>query len=567
MSCYLQNSVILPNFATMKIRFALILSMFLIITGCDYRNARKTLVEADSLINEYPDSALKILEQLDSRDADAETRSWHALLLVKANEKALKRFHNDSLTAMAADYFRGRGDSLEIQALYYNGVINGYNKKYADALISLIEAAKKANDAGDNFYCGMAYREQADIYRSLLVESKHLEYADSARFYFILANKPVHAIGEELSLAEALISLNRVDGALRVLESVSLNPEMQDAPAFNAAYHRAMSNARLKRKEYQAAINHLDSVEMFAYELTSKEWSKKARIFCSIGDYNSASQALEEATVYMFEPTDTAELNLSAAILAAGLHDYRTAYESFSRYYGEYVVTHQHLLTHPYTSIVSDYYKEQSERRHKELGTTRRMMWMAAAIAILLATLIVAVTVFYHRLLREKADQSEMLVSDIDKLQKIIDRHNAEDKSKHESSVVKKQPPRHYAIINSLCELSSCVPETSDGYAILGKNVTRLISTLHSEETMAGIESFVNDYFDNVMVRFRDQYPDMTERNYRFAMLSFADFSIQSITTILELKSTGAARTMRHRIKKHIEEHQAKDREFFLSRL
>ena len=30
----------------------------------------------------------------------------------------------------------------------------------------------------------MAYREQADIYRSLLVESKHLEYADSARHYF-----------------------------------------------------------------------------------------------------------------------------------------------------------------------------------------------------------------------------------------------------------------------------------------------------------------------------------------------------------------------------------------------
>ncbi|MDE5871385.1 MAG: hypothetical protein K2H22_05560, partial [Muribaculaceae bacterium] len=555
------------DFATMKTTIALTLTMILMAAGCGQRNARETLREADRLVNEQPDSAIRILEKLDTRDVDPETQAWHALLLAKANEKALKRFHNDSLTEMAAEYFRGHGDSLEIQALYYNGVILGYNKDYASALISLIEAAKKANDAGDDFYCGMAYREQADIYRSLMVESKHLEYADSARHYFDLAKKPVHAIGEELSLAEAMISLNRADSALKVLESVRLNPEMKDAPAFNAAYHRAMANARLNRKEYLEAINHLDSVEMFALELTSAEWSKKARIFCAMEDYASATRALEEARIYMFEPTDSTELDLSEAILAAGLHDYRTAYEAFNRHYGKFVDSRQHLLTHPYTAIVSDYYKEQSERRHEELGTTRRMMWMAAVIAILLTALIIAVTVFYRRRLREKADQSETLVSDIDRLQKIIDRHNAEVKTANNVPAEKKQPPRHYSIINSLCELSSCVPETSDGYAILGKNVTRLVSTLHSDETISGIENFVNDYFDNIMSRFRDQYPGMTERNYRFAMLSFADFSIQSITTILELKSTGAARTMRHRIKKHIEEHPAKDQELFLSML
>lgn len=551
----------------MKKTIALILTLALVTGACDHRNARETLRQADRLVSEQPDSALRILEGLDCKDTDPETQAWHALLMAKANEKALKRFHNDSLTSMAADYFRGRGDSLEIQALYYNGVIHGYNKDYAAALISLIEAARKARAAGDDFYCGMAYREQADIYRSLLVESKHLEYADSARHYFDLAKKPVHAIGEELSLAEALISLNRVDSALTVLASVRLNPEMKDAPAFNAAYHRAMANARQSRKEYKAAINHLDSVEIFAHELTSAEWSKKARIFCEMEDYGSAARALDEARIYMFEPADTAELNLSEAILAAGMHDYHTAYDAFSRYYGEYVDSHQHLLTHPYTSIVGDYYKEQSERRHEELGTTRRMMWMAATIAILLATLIIALSMFYRRRLREKAEQSETLISDIDRLQKIIDRHDAEAKDTQDSSDRKKQAPSHYAIINSLCELSSCVPETSDGYAILGKNVTRLISSLHSEQTIEGIESFVNDYFDNIMIRFREQYPGMTERNYRFAMLSFADFSIQSITTILELKSTGAARTMRHRIKKHIEEYPAKDRDLFLSML
>lgn len=57
----------------------------------------------------------------------------------------------------------------------------------------------------------MAYREQADIYSSLMVESEHLELADSARQCFLKAARPIHAIREYLSVAEALVSLRRID--------------------------------------------------------------------------------------------------------------------------------------------------------------------------------------------------------------------------------------------------------------------------------------------------------------------------------------------------------------------
>lgn len=552
----------------MKTMFSLILALALTLTACsDSKNARETLRLADRLTCTNPDSALILLTRFDSHGYGPETRAWHALLLAKANEKALKRFHNDSLTAMAADYFRDRGDSLEIQALYYNGVIHGYNKDYANALISLIEAVKKAKTTGDNFYCAMAYREQADIYRSLFVESKHLEYADSARHYFVRAGRPVHAIGEDLSFAEALVSLNRIDSALSVLTSIRKNPEMNDAPAFNAAYHRIMADVRFKRKELPAAICHLDSVEIFANELTSVEWSKKSRIFCETGDFVSAAQALDEARMFIFDAADSAHLSLAEATLAASLCDYRKAYESFTEYHSDIIGSHTYLLSHPYTSIVSDYYKEQSDRRHEELDMTRHNMWMSVTIAVLLAALIIVVIAYYRRRLQEKADQSEILVSDIDRLQKIIDQHTADAAISRSPDMKKMRSERHYSIINSLCELSSCIPDNSDGYAVLGKNVTRLISSLHNDETLNGIETFVNDYFGNIMSRFREQYPDMTERNHRFVMLSFAGFSIQSITTILGLKSAGAARTMRHRIKRQIEEHPSADSGVFISML
>lgn len=64
----------------MKTTIALTLTMILMAAGCVHRNARETLQKADRLVNEQPDSALKILEQLDSRDTDPETQAWHALL-------------------------------------------------------------------------------------------------------------------------------------------------------------------------------------------------------------------------------------------------------------------------------------------------------------------------------------------------------------------------------------------------------------------------------------------------------------------------------------------------------
>ena len=111
------------------------------------------------------------------------------------------------------------------------------------------------------------------------------------------------------------------------------------------------------------------------------------------------------------------------------------------------------------------------------------------------------------------------------------------------------------------------MPDTSDGYALLGKNVSRLISTFRTDETLTEIENFVNEHFDGLMKRFREQNPDFTDRNYKYVLLSFAGFSSQSITIILNIKLPNALRTMRHRIKKQIEDSKSADCGLFLSML
>ena len=541
----------------MKHIISVILSFALICVACDHRGTvSDRLMLADSLMSVCPDSAFVILDSLDSRNESQMTQAWHALLLAKANEKTFRRFHNDSLTAMAADYFRGRGDSLEIQALFYNGVINGYNRNYADALISLIETAEKAAAAGDYFYQAMAYREQADIYSSLYVESKHLEYADSAQRYFSKAGRPVHALREKLSLAEALVSLDRTDSALTVLSDIRSDSAFANAPAFNTAYHRLMSENLKKNHDYSMALTHLDSVAVYANGLSSVELSQQARLLAFLGEYRSAYDALGQANMFAFEPIDSAQIKLSEAIIAARTDDYRRAYNAFLYFFNNYAGTRQFLLTHPYTTVISEYYRQQSESRNEELRSTRTSLIAWIVIALLTAALAITVIMIYRRRLKEKGYQSEALLADIEHLQKIVD-----------TRVEPQAYKNHYAIINSLCEIADCMPDTSDGYALLGKNVSRLISTFRTDETLTEIENFVNEHFDGLMKRFREQNPDFTDRNYKYVLLSFAGFSSQSITIILNIKSPNALRTMRHRIKKQIEDSKSADCGLFLSML
>ena len=83
-----------------------------------------------------------------------------------------------------------------------------------------MEAVDRAAETGDEFYRAMAYREQADIYYSLLAHSKRCELSLLAARYFDLANKPLHAAWEKVSAAFSYTKIQKPDSAIEVLQEV-----------------------------------------------------------------------------------------------------------------------------------------------------------------------------------------------------------------------------------------------------------------------------------------------------------------------------------------------------------
>lgn len=130
-----------------RLIFAAILLLFLY--GCIEHRYPKSLLDADSLMNEHTDSALAILNQVDSetKDASESVQRYYQLLRIKADDKTGKmQISPDSIKDLVRYYEEDGDEAMLPTAYYYAGRV------YSDlneAPISL-SYFQKSLDAMDN---------------------------------------------------------------------------------------------------------------------------------------------------------------------------------------------------------------------------------------------------------------------------------------------------------------------------------------------------------------------------------------------------------------------------------
>ena len=102
------------------------LFFFIFLFAC-HRDSDKTslLHRADSLMQEFPDSALAILESIPHVEKlSGSNRADYAIFLTRARTKMYIHESSDSLIRYAVDYYkRSWNDERKMQAYYYRGCV------------------------------------------------------------------------------------------------------------------------------------------------------------------------------------------------------------------------------------------------------------------------------------------------------------------------------------------------------------------------------------------------------------------------------------------------------------
>ena len=95
--------------------------LFLMIVSCTRPN--KTLLLAEELMNEKPDSALLLLEQIPVESLSHQQYADWCLLMTQAQDKCNIDLTSDSLIRIAVNYYEKRNSNPERQLLtfYYMG--------------------------------------------------------------------------------------------------------------------------------------------------------------------------------------------------------------------------------------------------------------------------------------------------------------------------------------------------------------------------------------------------------------------------------------------------------------
>ena len=192
----------------------------LLLTGCwKHSPVAEKLLQAETVMNEHPDSALNLLKGIAQPELQTkEHRARYALLYSQALDKNYIDVTNDSLINIAVDYYKNRNDvRAKFFSYYYLGRIYTNAKELPQAILAYTEAERLVDELGDDYAAGLLYTQMGDIYRNYYDFPKALESYRLSTEYYQKAGKPLHKLYGMLSQSTIYKSMDRNTDSYHIL--------------------------------------------------------------------------------------------------------------------------------------------------------------------------------------------------------------------------------------------------------------------------------------------------------------------------------------------------------------
>ena len=145
---------------------AMLLLASCILAACTRSSPNIQLVQADSLIQKFPDSALHFLQGIQPKGLHlAADRAYYALLLTQVKDKNFIQQTEDSQIRIAVQYYDSIKDiPMQAKSYYYWGCIRRDQNNHPEALKKFFTAITHAQNISDNKLAGYIYNNIANLY-------------------------------------------------------------------------------------------------------------------------------------------------------------------------------------------------------------------------------------------------------------------------------------------------------------------------------------------------------------------------------------------------------------------
>ena len=550
----------------MKCRIILELLAILFFTGCYNREQISRLDEAEALLQNKPDSALTILQQLKSEGSQAE-QARYALLYSEALDKNHIKATNDSLIRRAWEYYKHHPKDLRRQCktLYYWGKVKLRAGDKPGALRLYLKVEEKLKDTNEPYYAGLLYSQIGEVYYDQMNYSRAYHYFREARNNFRQADNTREETKATLDMAAATFNSKDMEKAMR-LYSAAL--DLADEHKYDKLATASLTNlASLYVVSGKKQIPHdlLQRIELSARQDTLYGYHTLVDVNLLKNRIDSARYYLALAETHSTDIRDMADLQYTAYRIEAQARNFEKATEKIHHYiYLTDSLTRSNMQFSA-GMVERDYFKERT--KFAQYRMKNRTVW---EIAIAAATFFIIGIAWYivRQRLRMQRDRTNHYLL-------LTEKANSEYKALTER-VKKQQTTESYLrglaasrfdIVDKLGKTYYERENTTSQQSVIFNEVKQIITDFaENNGILQELEKIVNTCHDNAMYKLKEDFPTMKASDTRLLCYIFVGFSPQVIS--LFMKDTVAnVYARKSRLKSRIKSTETANKELFLSLL
>ncbi len=450
--------------------FACIILLVLIISSCSERYSKhwSKITEVESYIEEHPDSALTVLQNIPAEDLhNTEERAKYALLLSMALDKNVIDTTNFNVLQPAIDYYSRNGSATDkLRMYYYKGMIHENAGDDDLAMESIVIALSKGEESTDILTKARALSTQGDLYYNLYDWDKSkTAYLESAK-YFKKANKLDSYVNNICSIIDIYAVSKASPEVEKYIHEVKplLDKCSNNKKAFfYSAYVSYVINYGSIKKIKILIDEYLNSVSY-----ASVDWLTITHAYLKLKDYNKSINALSNYCKYKSTNKDQIRyFALLSEVYALGGEYQKSnmAYEQYIRLKG-----------------ASNYKKQTQDTRFVEErhdlnlikeNAKKSKFNLLICLSIIIILLISSILFIRHHLLIKTREKEELkqqyynLLEERDNLNKLLKENN----NLNNSTLVILQ--ERITILNKY--LTSCIIDNTDIMGNISKEVKEMV--------------------------------------------------------------------------------------------
>ncbi len=512
--------------------------------SCGHRPTRAALDRADALIDEHEDSALAVLQAIDTtRLSGRRDHALYGLLMTQARVKLHLPVTSDSLIAPASRYFAASSDRHHaMRAYFYHGHVKYENGQYPAAMVLFFRARDLALADSNHFWAGLACRGISDTYHKSYNVAEALLYAQKAYAHFAESGRWLYIRYSKLDLATEYCSLKDYAQTTRLLEEVIDTAQMASDRTLEYYAKRLMGHNYYNSGNYKAALPYYkeislmpevepgDSVYLALTELALGNIGRAIELYDTITD---ADSLLKE---YLHCGILKTQGDSGKALVA------REKYDALA----DSVFSSRANIN--LNSSLAEVMRDQNIAVQSDLQETKMRLWIVILLALLIIVVVISISLQKVKSHRANIEKNVNLAA---QLQLMLSQKTEENIEATET--IKFLLASRFTILEDICRSVIVIRDEVSQKRKVSQMMSALIKDLSRDSSkIAELGKDADRLYDGIYSDFCSDFPRIKDEDRRLFLFSVHNFSNTAIQFFLGEDKMSAVYDRRRHLKDRI---------------